>query len=125
MVLPSGCYSLPDKSIHTFQDSSEPDLLEITTSAPSKPVKFRRDKDSWPSVDDGHMAPRIISVCESMEPNCIIASGSSSREKFGLIPTDESGAYSNKFIGVSGVKVEDELDNHTVWVVSSKWKSRG
>jgi hypothetical protein len=49
--------------------------------------------------------------------------------EFGLIPTDESGAYSNKFIGVSengALRVEDEwkLDNGTVWVVSSKWEGQ-
>ncbi|KAF8581316.1 hypothetical protein K439DRAFT_1636293 [Ramaria rubella] len=53
MVLSSGFYSLPDKSIRLVQDSSEPELVEITTSVPSKPVKFRKDKDSWLSVDDG------------------------------------------------------------------------
>jgi hypothetical protein len=46
--------------------------------------------------------------------------------EFGLIPTDESGEYSNKFIAVSEngtLKVEDEwnLNNGAVWVVSSEW----
>jgi hypothetical protein len=46
--------------------------------------------------------------------------------KFGLIPTDESGTYTNTFIGVSEegtFKIEDEwqLENGTVWVVSTKW----
>ena len=49
--------------------------------------------------------------------------------KFGLIPTDESGTYSNKFIGVSedgALIVEDgwNTDNGTVWVVSSLWEGQ-
>jgi hypothetical protein len=46
--------------------------------------------------------------------------------EFGLIPTDESGAYSNKFIAVSEegkLKVVDEWnsENGTIWVISSVW----
>jgi hypothetical protein len=53
MVLSTGFYRLQDKSVHLVEDPSELGFVVITTSTPSKPVKFRRDKASWLSVDDG------------------------------------------------------------------------
>jgi hypothetical protein len=53
MVLSTGFYRLQHKSFHLVQDPSNPNFVVITTSTPSDPVKFRKDKAGWLSVDDG------------------------------------------------------------------------
>ncbi|KAF8587752.1 hypothetical protein K439DRAFT_1658880 [Ramaria rubella] len=132
MVLSSGFYSLQDRSVHLVQDSAEPGFVEITTNTPPNPIKFRRDKDSWLSVDDGligrygtpdHLRARIDDTTYRIWVE------QRGRDQFGLIPTDESGTYSNKFIGISEdgeLKIEDEwkVENRTVWVISSTWKGQ-
>ncbi|KAF8573141.1 hypothetical protein K439DRAFT_1625278 [Ramaria rubella] len=131
MVLSSGFYSLQDRTIYLIPDSADPGFIEPTTTTPSDPIKFRRDKDSWLSIDDGligrygtpdHLRARI----DGQTYRVWVEQRGRDQTKFGLIPTDESGTYSNKFIGISQdgeFKIEDEWnkDNRTVWVISTKW----
>lgn len=49
--------------------------------------------------------------------------------QFGLIPTEESGEYSSKFLGVSvdgKFTIEDEWSdaNGTIWIISSEWEGQ-
>ena len=54
MVLTSGFYCVKGTKFHLIPNQSQPSVA-ILTSATSPPVttKFRRDKDSWLSLDDG------------------------------------------------------------------------
>jgi hypothetical protein len=66
MVLSMGFYRIQHTSFLLVRDPSDPGFVIVTTSPPSTPAKFRKDKAGWLSVDDGQTASQIFLAAEQI-----------------------------------------------------------